>query len=249
MKPIKAIIVDDERMARQNLHRLVEVHCPEVEVVALCEDAQDAKKTILARSPQLVFLDIKMPDESGLELLKSLPDREFIVIFVTAHAQHALEAFDQAAVDYLLKPIHSSRLKKAVKRVVDLLAHKADLGNVGKGLSTPAVSHSKIPLPTLEGIELFDLDQIVRFQANGSYSMVYLSSGDKFLVSRNLKKIELLTGKGNFIRVHHAHLVNLLFIKKYSRQDGGFLVLKDGSEVEVSRRKKSELLQLLGSFL
>ena len=244
MKSLRTIIVDDERKARENLWRLLEIHCPEVEVLAMCQDVVEAKIAILEKAPDLVFLDIKMPGETGLDLLKSLPRKDFLVVFVTAYSEHAVEAFEEEAVDYLMKPILSARLKKAVSRVIERHQQKqpvADLSVVKSPQDT------KIAIPTGEGLELYDPDDILRFQASGSYTEVHFISGDNLLISRNLKKMEELVNNRKFVRVHHAHLVNLKHIQKYTRKDGGFLILNEGTEVEVSRRKKNELLMLLGN--
>ena len=239
---IKAIIVDDERLARENLMKHLHKHCPQVEVVALCQDVIEAKVAILEKDPFLVFLDVKMPNATGLEMLKSLPNRSFVVVFVTAYAEFALEAFEEAAVDYVLKPIHSDRLKKAVKRVQDRFETE---NRKGRGDQEKKLS-SIIPLPTADGVELFESDEIERFQAQGNYTLVHLVNGERVLISKNLKKIEDLVESSHFARIHHAHLVNILHVKRYSRVDGGFLIMKSGAEVEVSRRKKTHLLQLLG---
>lgn len=248
MKEIKAIIVDDERMARENLHNMLERHCPEIEVVALCENTLQAKASILTENPAVVFLDIKMPNESGLEMLRSLPSKEFAIVFVTAYAEHAIDAFEEAAIDYLLKPIHSNRLKKAVSRVNEWYqAAQSNVNNPSRSEASEFVS-TKVPLPVADGLELFETATIVRFQAMGSYTQVHFSDGTRMLVSRNLKKIEALVEHRGFVRVHHSHMVNLDHVHKFSREDGGFLILLDGTQVEVSRRRRAELLHMLGDM-
>ncbi len=250
MPAITAIIVDDERMARENLQRLVEIHCPEVEVVGHCSNVTEAKVAILERDPYLLFLDIKMPGENGLEMLRKLPNRNFAVIFITAHAEYAVDAFAEEAVDYLLKPLHSQRLKDAVARVVRQQQAEKALHTKGElPHRNPSKASPKVSLPTSDGIELFDLHSIIRFQAKGSNTIAYMLDDQQLIIPRNLKKIEESLENGPFVRVHHSHLVNVDHIKRYSRTDGGFVIMKDGSEVEVSRRRKGVLLNVLASTL
>ncbi len=241
MSDIKAIIIDDEWKAREALSKLINRHCPEVEIVAICENLVEGKVAILERVPDLVFLDIKMPEDNGFDLLRDVPNRQFKVIFVTAYPNFALEAFDEGAIDYLLKPIHSERLIKAIAR---FKSH----GEVISKAPTPAppvtVPLGKVGLPTEDGLEFFEAEDIYRFRAKGTHTLMYLASGECLNIARNLKKIEDAVAHLGFFRVQNAHLVNLNYIKKIKKIDGGFVVLQDGTEIEVSRRKKTKLLKI-----
>lgn len=241
MKLHKAIIVDDESKARENLFRLLERHCPELEVVAMCENVVEAKVALIERSPDLMFLDIKMPSGSGIEMVQSIERMPCKVIFVTAHADHAVDAFTLNASDYILKPIHSKRLIQAVQKA---LGKNTDIDEMP---AKPASGkpRSRVSFPTLEGFELVDPDSIIRIQAKGTRSIAHLMSGDELDLSKNLKVIEELLEGGDFLRIHHGHLVNINKVKKYVHIDGGFVIMDDGREVEVSRRKKKELLDRL----
>lgn len=240
MKTLRAIIVDDEWMARQNLEKMLLRHCPEVEVVALCESVDDARNALSDLQPDLVFLDVKMPGEDGFSIFNDLKERNFTVVFVTAHTEFSLRAFGANAVHYLLKPILSDDLKEAVKRAVKM-QYAQDEGGSASGTLT------KIALHTTDGLQLVAFDEIVRFEAMATRTKVFFANGESLLLPRNLKKVEMELPKNcNFFRVHHSHLVNLEHVVKYIKADGGFLLLSNGTEIEVSRRRRMELLNHLG---
>lgn len=247
MPTVTAIIVDDEPKARETLQTMLSQNCPEIEIVAQCANVQAARIALLEHNPQLVFLDIKMPGGSGFDLLPKLENRQFEIIFTTAFDEYAVQAFEHHAIGYLLKPILSSRLKETVDRVLQLKGQQSlpyqdilsDLKNRVKG--------KLLSLPVENGVELLPAEDLLRFQASGSYAMCYLVNGQKRLLSKSLKSIEQLVAGESFFRIHNSHLVNLKHVRKIVRTDGGFLVMSDGTELEISRRKKSELLNYLNA--
>ncbi len=244
------IIVDDEPKARKVLSRLIEINCPELSIVGTYESLPEARAGMLAQQPNLVFLDINLPGASGFDLIEGLSDRTFAVVFTTAHEQHAVKAFEHQAQDYLMKPVHSERLKAAVKRAKDFLdlqrKSSRPHGHESQNANASTTKVNKIALPISTGFELFAPDDIIRFKGNGSYSEVYLTNGKKLLLSQNLKRIEALVEGYNFFRIHRSHLVNLKYAKRFTYKDGGFVEMEDESFIEVSRRKLTEFKQQMG---
>jgi two-component system LytT family response regulator len=244
---IRSIIVDDELRGRQTLQNLLAESCPNVEVLALCESVAAAREAIALHKPQLVFLDVEMPQENGFALLEEAEHINFDVIFTTAHSHHAIKAIKLSALDYLLKPIDIDELVAAVEKVA---AKKPASGakHIQMLLQNTAEKEKqqeKIALPTTDGYVFVRLSDILRCDAHGSYTMFYFTDGETLLVCKNLKEFEDLLTDLNFFRVHHSHIVNMSHIQRYLRGDGGTVVLKDGSQVEVARRKKEQFLQAL----
>lgn len=247
MPNLSAIIVDDEDKARENLLLLLSNYCPEVTVLASCCDIETAQSALQKHQPDLVFLDINMPGGSGFDLITSIKNRSFEVVFITAYNEFAVKAFEQHAIGYILKPIHSKMLTEAVKRAS--LVHqgsKSAVDDLVSDLQNDSIQ-GLVPLPVDNGLELVSLDQIIRFQADGSYAHVFLSDGRKMLLVKNLKNLEQLVSSRQFFRIHNSHLVNLKHVRRVVKTDGGFVVMSDGKELEISRRKKAELYAFLSN--
>jgi two-component system, LytTR family, response regulator len=243
---LKTIIVDDEFRGRQTLQNLLTDNCPEINIVEACDSAAAAKEAIEKHHPHLVFLDVEMPHQNGFNLLESLKEVDFDVIFTTAHSHHAIKAIKFSAMDYLLKPIDIDELKAAVEKV----AHKkAQEKNKNVELLIQNTKHSnkfnKIALPTTDGFVFVNLNEIIRCEASGSYTLFYFDKRESLLVCKNLKEYEDLLSDMNFFRIHHSHLVNMSNIQRYIRGDGGQVIMQDGSVIEVARRKKEMFLQKL----
>ena len=241
----KAIIVDDEEMARTLLEGMLQLYCPEVEVVALCKDLPSGVKAIHKQKPDLVFLDIEMPGHSGLELLDFFDENEidFSVIFVTAYNRYAIQAFKLSAIDYLLKPIETEDLKNAV----DLFIKQKERVNYAI-LKNNLQAHvsKKIGINGVSSIVFVDVDDILFFQADGSYSMVFLKDGKTIIASKSLKHFEnILVENLHFFRCHKSYIVNLNYITEYVKSDGGYLKVYQ-HEVGLSPDKAGILLDKLG---
>ncbi|PLW92422.1 MAG: DNA-binding response regulator [Marinilabiliales bacterium] len=245
---VRAVIVDDEKASRDTLKGLLDRYEKEVMVVAEADSVASGLEAISAFTPDLVFLDIQMPDGSGFRLLEQIQDVDFNVIFITAFDQYAIKAFKYSAIDYLLKPIIPEDLKAAVKK------HQ-ELGQVGnsntnvqvllENLSNKNKEPQKIVLHTFEGMHVINTEDIIRCQSDDCYTNFHLADGKKIIVSKTLKEIEeQLKGK-DFIRPHKSHLININNIKTFVRNDGGYIIMKDGSEIPVSRRKKESVIQML----
>ena len=239
---MKAILVDDEPDGIRTLKKLLELNCPEVEIVGTCSNAMTAKLMLEEMQPDLVFLDVRMPGKSGLEMLTELPEQNFEVIFVTAHNEYMLQALQFSAVDYLMKPVDEDRLVEAVERVKKRMMQSTPAGN------TEALLHNinkignpmemRLCLPTLKGFTIVKLEEIVYCEAQRSYTVFRLTNNKTIMISKPLFDYDKLLNDTIFLRVHKSFLINLLHIKEYMRGDGGTVVMSNGMEIEVSRRKK-----------
>lgn len=248
---IRSIIVDDEQIGRELLAELLARHCPNVSVLAQADSVARAREAIERHRPDLVFLDIQMPVSNGFQLLEDRPEAAFEVVFTTAFEQYAVRAIKASALDYLLKPINRDELIAAVERAERKLnavpGFGPNLETLLETLRRPNAEPSKLALPTEEGLILVRLADVVRCEAEGSYTWFHLVGGGRRLVSRPLKEFDLLLADMNFMRVHHSHMVNIDHIARYVRGEGGEVVMSDGSTVMVARRKKEELMRLLGA--
>lgn len=237
---IKTIIIDDEPDGRALVKLMVEQHCPELSIAAVCDSAAAGILAIKDHQPDLVFLDIEMPGMNGFAMLESFGTLDFEVVFITSYDQYAIKAFRVDALDYLLKPLDENELIAA--------AHKCSV-RVQKNRSEQLVSKNpggvkQLVLPVRDGYSFVNISTIIRLQADGNYTHVYLQDGTKHMVTKTLKEFEQNLSPYQFARVHKSHLINLNFIKRYIRGEGGIVVMSDNSEVEVSRRNKESFLAL-----
>lgn len=247
---IRSVIIDDEPHAAQVLQILLEKHCADVKVEAVCHAAKEAEKIVRAIDPQLVFLDIEMPHMNGFELLEKLAPVNFQVIFTTSYDQYAIKAIRFSAIDYLLKPVDAHELKAAVKRSINLLSTAplpSQLDILLDKLRQPATLSNRIALPTMEGLQMVPVDNILYCTANSNYTLLILKDKQKLTVSRTLKEIEEMLEDHPFLRVHHSCLVNLNEIQKYIRGEGGTVLMSDAAELAVSRSRKDILIKKLQS--
>ncbi len=243
---LRTIIIDDEKRGRSVLQQMLHKYCSgTVEIVAMAESADAGRKAIAECSPDLVFLDVEMPKESGLELLQSFGKIDFEVIFVTAHENYAIQAIKMSALDYLLKPVNLKELKDAVARAEEKIKAGKSPVAVESFLQTMKSAHSKIGLPTRIGVVFVQINDILRCESESNYTTIFLANGEKHTSAKTLKDFEQLLTEYNFIRIHQSHLVNALHIKQYLKGDGGTIILTDNSTVEVSRRHKEELMKRL----
>lgn len=243
---IKAMIVDDEELARKNLEFLVKDIRNDVEVVHLANSAKSAREFLNGNDIDVMFLDIEMPNGSGFDLLESLEEIDFKIIFITAYHEYALKAFKYSAVDYILKPIDPDELESALtkaskkgnadsKEKIDLLIENMD--KRGEMLN-------KIALPSMEGLQFVNLDEIIYCESLDNYTQFFLTDGKKIMVSKTIKHFEELLDENKFFRVHRSNIINLSYIDKYVKGEGGYVVMKQGARIPVSRRRKESFLQL-----
>lgn len=245
---MKAILIDDEFSNLENLRTLLEKHCPQVTIIATAQNVNDAVNAIEKYLPDLVFLDIQMGEQTGFDVLKLLPKRNFEVIFVTAYDQYGIQAVKFAALDYLLKPIDIDELLNAVNKAEQKLAKQiqnVQLDFLLQHIKRPETSINKIALPMQSEIRYVALSEIIRCEADNSYTFFFLANGEKILVSKSLKEYaDLLTPYG-FSRTHQSHLVNPKYVKSWLKEDGGILLLTTGEKIPVSKPNKETVKQTL----
>ena len=242
---IQAVLVDDENNSLEALGILLEKYCPEVEVIGTAQSVEEAIEKIDDLQPELVFLDIALPDGQGFEVLERVEHRNFEVIFTTAYDQYALTAFEFSALDYILKPINAEKLQQSVSRFQELKGDRDLSGRVSVLKDSLKNINERIILSSMDGFEVFKIADIIRCEANGSYTTFFIKGGIKVVTSKTLNNFEKLLYDQPFARVHSKHLVNLEFIKKYISGRGGYIVFEDGSQVDVSERKKKDFIRLM----
>jgi two-component system LytT family response regulator len=245
---IKAVIVEDEPHNREYLGQLLAENCPEIIVLDSAENVAGGKKAISEHQPDLVFLDVEMPDGTGFELLQQIAPVECAVIFVTAYDHYALEAIRFCAIDYLLKPLKGGTLKKAVQKVIRQLDQQQEnqlLRQLLRNLQQEQPGQKRIALPTQQEITLVEVAQIIRCQGENNYTHFYLKDGRHILVSKPIGEYEELLAPYGFIRCHQSHLVNLTEVRSYVKSDSGYLLMQDGAKVSVSRYRKEQVLEAL----
>lgn len=247
MRKIKAIIVEDEKSNRENLAKLLGEYCQKVELIAQCASAIEGRKAITELKPDLVFLDIEMPGGSGFSMLESLGEINFEVIFVTAFNHYGIKAVKFCALDYLLKPIDILELSQAVEKVEKRLSEKSENLRMKTMLSNQKgkMANPKIAIPLSDKIEFVEVSFIIRCEGESNYTHIYLSNGETILASKTLKEFDELLAENNFLRTHQSHLINLNEVKSYMKSDGGYIKMKDGTSVSISRQRREMVLEKL----
>lgn len=247
MTSVKAIIIDDEPLARQLLNGIISENCPEVTVVDLCQNLPEGVKSIRKNNPDLVFLDIEMPGHSGLELLDFFNDSEvhFSIVFTTAYNQYAIKAFKLSAIDYILKPIDPESIIQVVERFQSNRNKQVDFSVLRENLRN-SNANPKLAIHTVSSIRFIELAEICFLKADGAYTHIHIRSGEKILSSKNLKYFEqVLAEQTNFIRCHKSFMVNINEIKEYVKSNGGSLIVYPNQEISVSGDKIQEILEQL----
>ena len=245
---IDAVLVDDETAGLEALKLALEKYCPDIAIKGIYDKPEEALAGIRKINPGLVFLDVQMPQLSGFDLLQQLSPIHFEVIFVSAHDQYAIKAIRFSALDYLLKPIDVEDLMHAVNRVKERQNHTSSsfqFQSVLNNIQLKSGRVEKLAVPTLQGIDFFNTQDILYCKAEGSYTQIVLKNNQQALVCKNLKDFESLLAESGFFRVHHSYIINLAHVEKYVKGEGGYVVLTENHHVDVSRRKKEEFLGLL----
>jgi|AntRauMFilla1563_2_1112583.scaffolds.fasta_scaffold00484_12 two-component system LytT family response regulator len=240
---MKAIIIDDEKRARVTLKLLLEEYCPQIEIVAACENLPEGVKAIRKHNPDLVLLDIEMPIHSGLELLDFFDENDvnFSIIFTTAYNEYAIQAFKFSAIDYLLKPINPEQLTEAITRL-EKQKQKAE-NFIALKENMQQENLTKIAVPSGNSLIFLDVSKILYIKGEGAYSEIFCTNDMNHLVSRNLKNFEdILCNNSNFLRVHKSYIVNLNFVVAYNKSDGGNLELENKKQVPISTDKTAFIL-------
>lgn len=252
--PIRAFLVDDEPNNLENLRFLLEHDCTGVEVLGTAANGASAREWLQHNETDVLFLDINMPGENGFEMLGKLGNINFLLVFITAHTEYALQAIKASAVDYLLKPINITELQQAVEKLQQKIAEKNPSGHEQKlvqellnnlqGGRQPA----RIALPQLGGTTFLDVSSIVSLQADGNYTIIHCKDLQKKVITKTLKDFEEILDDSRFVRIHKSHIVNLEYVKEFSTADGGIVKMSDGNVWGVSRRQLDLFTRKMRSF-
>lgn len=244
---ITAVIVDDEQGNRENLFHMLEDYCPQIKISAICSSVTEARTVLTETKTDILFLDICLGDKTGFSLLESLPDISFEVIFVTAFDRYAIQAIRFSALDYLLKPIDPEELTHAVDKAVQVILRKQENKRMQNLLANAKTvdRQKKIALSVADKIEFVEVGTIIRCESESNYTTFFLKSGDKLIVSKTLKEFDDLLTPHHFLRVHQSHLINLNEIKSFIKADGGYIQMKDGSLVSISRQRRNYVMEIL----
>jgi len=242
---MRAVIIDDMPLARANLRADLEEYCPKIEILGEAEGVISGAKLLKQVDAEVIFLDIDMNDGTGFDLLEMIDANKYKVIFTTASDIHAIRAFQFSAIDYLLKPVDSDLLIKAVEKVRDQSPSEKSQIELLRDNINSEKGPEKIALHTNEKIIVRPVAEIIRCESMGNYTQFFFNDGDKLLVTKTLKEFDSYLEGANFFRAHQSHLVNLNHIKAYIKTEGGYLLMNDESRVSVSVRKKPVLVELL----
>lgn len=254
---LRIALIDDEVHNTNLLSTFLRQHCPEVSIVGTASSAAEARTILHNEKPDAIFLDIHMPGEDGFDLLRSLPDRKFAVVFVTAFDKYAINAIKAGALDYLMKPIDTDEMIAAVHKLLLLKEQQqfVSWNNYNEQIQVlldnvhdKSPKLEKISVPLFNGYQLLKIQDIIRCQSDNNYTTFFLASGKPLIVSKSIKEYEELLEGSDFVRIHRSHLINMLHVEKFIREDNGYVIMSDKSTIEVSRRKKEEFIERLQSI-
>jgi len=248
---LRTLIIDDEQHCIDRITQLLETHKNNVHVMDALQTVGDGVHAIKKFKPDLVFLDVQIHDKTGFDLLKQADTRDFEVIFTTAHDKYAVQAFKFSAIDYLLKPVDADDLQQALEKVSKKVHEKHTnerLDVLLHNLKNTQGTTKKISIPTVNGFVFVQVTDILRCQSDINYTTIFLKDKQKITVAKTLKEFEELLSDYNFFRVHNSHLINLAYIKSYNKGKGGIVTMLDQTDIEVSTRRKDDLLKKLGEI-
>lgn len=235
----KVLIIDDENRTRELIARMIDSFGFDVQTIPEGENVQSGIAAIEKHQPDIVFLDIQMPDGTGFDVIRSIENKNFEVIFITAHEEFAIKAIKFSALDYLLKPVDTTELKAAMEKALAVIDHGKELSQFDALQKNIQPNEKRrLVLKTQESVHVVELDQIIRCEADRNYTSFFLEGNKKILVSKTLKEYETLLSAHNFLRVQQSHLVNIDYVDRYDKKNGGAVVMKDGSEVPLSPAKR-----------
>jgi two-component system LytT family response regulator len=250
---LRSLIVDDEIHARENLKFLLQNYCPEIEVIGMADNPENARNCVIELSPQVIFLDICMPSGTeGFDFLESLPEKKFQVVFVTAFKDYAIRALNANAIHYLQKPVDVDDLKTAVKKLVStyqlfrenqdqLSNYIKSLENLSKAL-LPSVSFSRITINHAKGFKIVDPNEFMYLEGEGNYTSIVFVDGTKYVDTKSIGVYEDILDKQRFFRIHKSHIVNIFYVKEFLNDGGHFVIMKDNTKLALSRLRVSQFL-------
>ncbi len=248
---LRVIIIDDEQKARETVTNIIKLYGTDITIVAEAEDVKSGIEAIEKHEPDVVLLDVQMPDGTGFDLLKKVDTINFKVIFITAYREDAIKAFKFSALDYLLKPVDPDELIAAIHQAESIIQQQqlglrleAFLANNNQVTKTKI---KKIALKTANDIYVVSIENLIRCEADGNYTTIYINNGKKVVVSKTLKDYEDILQDIGFFRCHQSHLINLNYFERFNKSDG-FVIMKDGVEIPVATRKREQLLKLIESL-
>ncbi|MDQ3191954.1 MAG: LytTR family DNA-binding domain-containing protein [Bacteroidota bacterium] len=244
MRRFKAVIIEDELQCLETLELLIQKYCSEIEIIGTACSINEGKKLIVNKLPEIVFMDIELPGGNSFSLLKELDTINFKIIFTTAHEKYALQAAKSSAIDFLLKPINKEELIEAVSKIKSMVNFDERINNFIKNLNSPEDDH-RIAIWGNKEIEFLNISEIIYCKAKANNAEIFLTNGTSILSTKPLKELEQVLHNYNFYRIHHSNLVNLKYVKKFIKVDGGFAQMIDGSQIEVSTRRKVGFLKKL----
>jgi two-component system LytT family response regulator len=251
-RKLKTVIVDDEQDAVDFINSIISEYCTSLEVIGKANNVIQGVEVINDKKPDLVFLDVEMPNGTGFDLLAQFPEKDFDVVFITAFNHYAIKAIKFSAVDYILKPININEFIEAVNRVIKKRSERStaqgneNLKILMENLRTSLPS--RMAIPTADGMEYLNPKDIIRIEADRSYSWFFLAGDRKILVSKHLKEFQELLSDRYFFRSHNSHLINLKYVKKYIRKEGGYIEMVNGATIPVSRNRKDLFLAQMAKF-
>ncbi|WP_318312125.1 LytR/AlgR family response regulator transcription factor [Flagellimonas crocea] len=245
---LKAVIIEDEKHSRETLKSMLEEFCKGVQVIAMAGSVEEGVKVLSIYSPDIVFLDIELQSGVGFDVLNQIKDPNFEVIFTTAFEKYAIKAIKFSSLDYLLKPIDLDELQQAVEKArtrMDTNVYREQLDTLMQSVNKGKLRPEKICLATTAGMEFIAIDDIIACKADGSYTCFMLEDENTLLVSKHLKEYENLLAEHQFMRIHNSYVINLKKVKKYVKSDGGYLIMSNDLEVNISPRKKDDLIEAM----
>jgi len=248
---MNAVIIDDEANVRNTISVLLGENFPGISIMASAGTVEEGYEAIVKYKPDLVFLDIELPDGTGFDLLRKFQQIPFKIIFVTGHQEYALDAIKVSALDYVLKPVDTDELRHAVEKAGEIISQeeqKLKFQALNENLQSKKVL-KRIILHTSDHLQLVSVSDIIRAEADSNYTSFSLADGKHVLVSRTIKEFESLLSGSGMIRVHQSHLVNINYIDRFVKKDGGYLLLKEGTKIPVSPNLKKQVLQALTEHL
>jgi two-component system LytT family response regulator len=239
MQKYRAVIIDDEENSRSNTMNMLQNYCPEIEVVGEAGSGAEGKVKIQELKPHLVFLDINMPGMNGFEMLEGIYNRDFCVVFLTAYSEHGINAVKAGATDYLMKPLMLSELQGAIRKVIQHFEQK------GGPSTKPDENKNLVLINHSKGFNLIDYHDIVWLEANDNYTTIYLKTDKKIVASKTLKEFEVILPTNEFFRTHRSTLINVAYIKEYTNNEGGEVILSNGAHVQISKARVQEFADFI----
>lgn len=245
---IRTVIISDDIITNTLLLNIIQEYAPSIELIGTAINSTQGKEYIEELKPDLIFIHLNVDDDSCFEMLDTIRNPSFKIIFISQEERHALKAFKYGAVDYLLEPLVPKDILRSIERVKQTQINQAIYNRLDYLIrQNNKGGNHKITIPTSDGINVLAVSDIIRIEADRSYCFIYLTDGDRILVSKPLKELENLLKDNNFFRVHSANLINMDYVKKYSKEDGGQVILNDGSHIPIARRRKKEFFELLST--